>query len=173
MLKIWICWVSGHWAIFLNEQANQIAKEMTNSDVMLNWISRGDLIQYQRQRTSLKLIQQYRINKYFLSHGEILTVKQTYSWSASHHEDVLITHLLCEMLIIPALLFHISLMNDDKCNSCLVTDSLEHILFSCDKHHIHHTLGISVLNQICFCSFKEFLNKFCQSKNFWLATLHF
>lgn len=42
--KIWICWIPGHRSISFKEQADRIARKVTDSDVMLNWISPDDLI---------------------------------------------------------------------------------------------------------------------------------
>lgn len=72
--------------------------------------------------------------------------KQTYSESVNNRlEDVIITHLLCMMLITPAILFCFRVINDDECISYQVTDSLEDILFSCVKY----VTGCFMLEKYC------------------------
>lgn len=117
-----------------NGKADHIEKGMRDSDVLLNWISPEDLIQYKKKKTYLLLNQQYRSSKYLTSHGDIPLIKQTYSWVLNRRDDVMITRSLCKMLITPAVIFHFGLVDDDRCFSCQVTDCFENILFACAKY---------------------------------------
>lgn len=96
---------------------------------MLNWISLEDFIRYQRQRTYLETARQYMSSKYITSHGDISSMRQTYPRAIKGCENVLITCLLCKLRITPAILLCFGLVDDDKCNSCLVTGS--YLIFLC------------------------------------------
>lgn len=86
-----------------------------------------------------------------------------------------ITRLLCKMLITAAVLARFSLVEDGDCRSCRVTDSLQRILFVCSKYRTQRKLywDNTTLNNDCFRSFVEFLNKFSTSKDFRASTIRF
>lgn len=149
-------------------------KGVSYSDVLLNWIFPENLTRYKKQRTDLLFNRQYRFSKYFTSHGDISSIKQTHSCAANWRDDVMITRLLCKMMITPAILFRFGLVDNDRYSSCQVTDSLEHFSFSCSKYRTQSSYcwDNSVLRS-GFSYFIEFSHNFCKNQDFGISTLRF
>lgn len=152
-----------------------VSPKVPLTDVFLSWISLEGLIEHQKQETCHLLYHQYRSSKYLILHGDTPLVRQVYSWVSNRRDDALILQLLWKMLISPDILSHFGLVFDERSSWCQVTDSLEHILFSCPKYVSQRNMSwdSSVLNKNCFRSFIEFSSVFSKSKPFQLPTLKF
>ena len=144
------------------------------SAVLLEWLFPEDIIAYNKKRLMRSFSEQYQLSKYFPSHGRLPLVKHTSSWAVCRQEDVLISRLLCQMLITPALLYRFRLADYDQCTYCHTCDSLQHILLTCCRYQQQRQdcFGTDV-SSLYFCSLSDFVNQFIQSSLFRASTLHF
>lgn len=58
-----------------NKQADRLAKNVSDSGVMLSWILPDNFIHYHKQRTYLLTHQQCKSSKYFMSLSDIPPIK--------------------------------------------------------------------------------------------------
>lgn len=105
ILDISLYWIPGHRGIPLNEKADCLAKRVTNSGALLDWLSSKDMARSFKLSTKRQSEQLYhRSSKYFHSHGDIPSIKQSHSWALNRLEDSFFPRLLCKMLITSAVL---------------------------------------------------------------------
>ncbi|GBN91666.1 hypothetical protein AVEN_48376-1 [Araneus ventricosus] len=164
--KISLVWTPGHSLIHWNEKADLLAKTVTESHPLLEWIAYEDIIsRYQTislQKTNLS----FQHSKYQESIGDIPAMFTLAPWLKNRREDIIIARLLTRMIITPALLHRFDLHNNPRCQICNRDNNIEHIILFCSKYSNHRSILYAKLNfdpQLC-SSLKAFFQNAVSDK---------
>ena len=173
--SIKIVWVPGHRGIPLNEKADYLAKNVSELDTLIDWISPEDIIFQNKKEISLITERQYHNSKYKTSHKNLPSIKTTHTWFQNRREDVLCSRFLCRMFITRSILFRFRLSDSSLCNRCQVPDTLDHIIFSCSKYRQqrHYCFANFPSTSTCLSNLNNFTDEFCTSPAFRSATIKF
>ncbi|GBL79830.1 hypothetical protein AVEN_28900-1 [Araneus ventricosus] len=164
--KIALVWTPGHSSITWNERADSLAKDVTESDLYIEWISVEDICSYYSNLSIQKPIENFRNSKYLEILEDLPFILSLAPWLKNRREDIIITCILTRMIITPALLHRFGLHNNPFFSVCNQENTIEHILVICKKYLPHRMIFCLKLNlnfQI-FSSYKVFLHTICSSK---------
>ncbi|GBL95759.1 hypothetical protein AVEN_696-1 [Araneus ventricosus] len=164
--KIALVWIPGHSSITWNERADSLAKSVTESDIYIEWIAVEDICSYYSNFSIQKPIENFRNSKYLEILGDLPSILPFAPWLKNRREVIIITRILTQMIITPALLKRFGLHNNPFCSVCNQENTIEHILLICKKYLPHRRIFCLKLNlnlQI-FSSYKVFLHTICSSK---------
>ncbi|GBO26491.1 hypothetical protein AVEN_272566-1 [Araneus ventricosus] len=164
--KIALVWTPGHSNITWIERTYSLAKNVTDSNLYIEWIAVEDICSYYSNLSIQKPIENFRNSKYLEILGDLLSILSLAPWLKNRHEDIIITRILTRMIITPALLHRFGLHNNPFCSVCNQENTIEHILLICKKYLPHRRIFWLKLNlnlQI-FSSYKVFLHTICSSK---------
>ncbi|GBO41009.1 hypothetical protein AVEN_91127-1, partial [Araneus ventricosus] len=133
--KIALVWIPGHSSITWNERADSVAKNVTESDLYIEWIVVEDICSYYSNLSIQKPIENFRNSKYLQILADLPSILSLVPWLKNRREDVIITRILTRMIIIPALLHRFGLLNNPFCSVCNQGNTIEHILLICKMPH--------------------------------------
>ncbi|GBM50092.1 hypothetical protein AVEN_223301-1 [Araneus ventricosus] len=96
----------GHVSFFFtwNERADTLAKNVTESDLYIEWIAVEDVCSYYSNVSLQKPIENLRNSKYLEILGDLPSILSLAPWLKNIREDIIITRILTRMIITTALL---------------------------------------------------------------------
>ncbi|GFU04105.1 RNase H domain-containing protein [Trichonephila clavipes] len=154
-------WTPGHSNILWNEQADNLARTVTESNVYIDWISSEDINKKIYQESFKKANDNFYSSKYFVNLGNIPNISTISKWTRNRREEILCTRIFSKMIITPGLLHKFNLSDNANCRSCNCLNDLDHILLNCNRYihprnHLKHFLKIDPHHNL---TFKELLEK--------------
>ncbi|GBM99169.1 hypothetical protein AVEN_264244-1 [Araneus ventricosus] len=164
--KISLVWTPGHSLIHWNEKADLLAKTVTESHPLLEWIAYEDIISRYQTISLQKTNHSFQLSKYQESIGDIPAMLILTPWLKNRREDIIIARLLTRMIITPALLHRFGLHNNPRCQICNRDNNIEHIILFCTKYSNHRSILCVKLNfdpQLC-SSLKAFFQNVVSDK---------
>ncbi|GBN28226.1 RNA-directed DNA polymerase from mobile element jockey [Araneus ventricosus] len=164
--KISLVWTPGHSLIHWNEKADLLAKTVTESHPLLEWIAYEDIISRYQTISLQKTNISFQHSKYQESIGDIPAMFTLTPWLKNRREDIIIARLLTRMIITPALLHRFGLHNYPRCQICNRDNNIEHIILFCSKYSNHRSILYAKLNfdpQLC-SSLKAFFQNAVSDK---------
>ncbi|GBL79635.1 hypothetical protein AVEN_18188-1 [Araneus ventricosus] len=164
--KIALVWTPRHSSITWNERADSLAKNVTESDLYIEWIAVEDICSYYSKFSIQKQTENFRNSKYIEILGDLPSILSIAPWLKNRREDIIITRILTRMIITSALLHRFGLHNNPFCSVCDQENTIEHILLICKKYLPYRRIFCLKLNlslQI-FSSYKVFLFTICSWK---------
>ncbi|GFS86619.1 putative RNA-directed DNA polymerase from transposon BS [Trichonephila clavipes] len=137
-----LLWTPGHSNILWNEQADNLARTVTESNVYIDWISSEDINKKIYQESFKKANDNFYSSKYFVNLGNIPNISTISKWTRNRREEILCTRIFSKMIITPGLLHKFNLSDNANCRSCNCLNDLDHILLNCNRY-IHLSLSKS------------------------------
>ncbi|GFW59131.1 uncharacterized protein TNCV_2780621 [Trichonephila clavipes] len=86
-----LLWTPGHSNILWNEQADNLARTVTESNVYIDWISSEDINQKIYQESFKKANDNFYSSKYFVNLGNIPNISTISKWTRNRREEILCT----------------------------------------------------------------------------------
>ncbi|GFW45270.1 uncharacterized protein TNCV_4733781 [Trichonephila clavipes] len=156
-----LLWTPGHSNILWNEQADNLARTVTESNVYIDWISSEDINKKIYQESFKKANDNFYSSKYFVNLGNIPNISTISKWTRNRREEILCTRIFSKMIITPGLLHKFNLLDNANCRSCNCLNDLDHILLNCNRYihprnNLKHFLKIDPHHNL---TFKELLEK--------------
>ncbi|GBN99660.1 hypothetical protein AVEN_114372-1 [Araneus ventricosus] len=137
--KIALVWTSENSSITWNERADSLAKNVTESDLYIEWIAVEDICSYYSKFSIQKPIENFRNSKYLEILVDLPSILSIVPWLKNRREVIIITRILTRMIINPALLHRFGLHNNPFCSVCNQENTIEHILLICKKYLPHRS----------------------------------
>ncbi|GBM40966.1 hypothetical protein AVEN_222894-1 [Araneus ventricosus] len=116
------------------DRADSLAKNVTESDLYIEWIAVEDICSYYSNFSIQKPTENFRNSKYLEILGDLPSILSLAPWLKNRREDIIITRSLTRMIITPALLHRFGLHKNPFCAVCNQGNTIEHILFICKKY---------------------------------------
>ncbi|GBM18082.1 hypothetical protein AVEN_75510-1 [Araneus ventricosus] len=164
--KIALVWTPGHSSITWNERADSLAKNVTESDLYIEWIAGENICSYYSNFSIQKPIENFRNSKYLEILGDLPSILSLALQLKNRRKDIIITRILTRMIITPALLHRFGFHNNPFCSVCNQENTIVHIpfnlreVFAPQKDLLLETQPESSN----FSSYKVFLHTICSSK---------
>ncbi|GBM73636.1 hypothetical protein AVEN_4118-1 [Araneus ventricosus] len=95
-----------------HEREDSPAKNVTESDLYIEWIAVEDICSYHSNFSIQKPIENFRNTKYLEILGDLPSTLSLAPWLKNRREDIIITRILTRMIISPALLHRFGLHNN-------------------------------------------------------------
>ncbi|GFX74839.1 RNase H domain-containing protein [Trichonephila clavipes] len=115
-----LLWTPGHSKIVWNEQANNLARSVTESDVYIDWIASEDIHKNIYRNRIQKIDETFYSSKYFEKLGNIPTIDIISKWTENRREEILSTRIFSKMIITPGLLHRFNLQDNAMCITCII-----------------------------------------------------
>ncbi|GFT55936.1 putative RNA-directed DNA polymerase from transposon X-element [Trichonephila clavipes] len=156
-----LLWTPGHSKILWNEQADYLARSVTESDVYIEWIASEDINRKIYQERFKTANDNFFSSKYFENLGNIPSISIISKWTNTRREEILCTRIFSKMIITPGLLHKFNLSDNAICRSCNCINDLDHILLSCNRYTDprNHLKSFLKIDLHCNTTFKELLEK--------------
>ncbi|GFU88349.1 RNase H domain-containing protein [Trichonephila clavipes] len=137
-----LLWTPGHSKIVWNEQADNLARSVTESNVYIDWIA-SDYIHKNIYRNRIQKINEtFSSSKYFEKLGNIPTIDIISKWTENRREEILSTRIFSKMIITPGLLHRFNLQDNAMCITC--KQIVKPPSFSQEvKHNVKHFIETS------------------------------
>ncbi|GFS85274.1 putative RNA-directed DNA polymerase from transposon X-element [Trichonephila clavipes] len=129
-----LLWTPGHSNILWNEQADNLARTVTESNVYIDWISSEDINKKIYQESFKKANDNFYSSKYFVNLGNIPNISTISKWTRNRREEILCTRIFSKMIITPGLLHKFNISDNANCRSCNCLNDLDHILLNCNRY---------------------------------------
>ncbi|GFV08208.1 RNase H domain-containing protein [Trichonephila clavipes] len=132
-----LLWTPGHSKIVWNEQADNLARSVTESYVYIDWIASEDIHKNILRNRIKKINETFYSRKYFEKLGNILTIDIISKWTENRREEILSTRIFSKMIITPGLLHRFNLQDNAICITCNCINDLDHIILNCIRYTRH------------------------------------
>ncbi|GFU89334.1 RNase H domain-containing protein [Trichonephila clavipes] len=116
-----LLWTPGHSKIVWNEQADNLARSVTESNVYIDWIASDDIHKNIYRNRIQKINETFYSSKYFEKLGNIPTIDIISKWTENRREEILSTRIFSKMIITPGLLHRFNLQDNAMCITCAAT----------------------------------------------------
>ncbi|GFW26980.1 probable RNA-directed DNA polymerase from transposon BS [Trichonephila clavipes] len=113
--QLTLLWTPGHSKIVWNEQADNLARSVTESNVYIDWIASEDIHKNIYRNRIQKINETFYSSKYFEKLGNIPTIDIISNWTENQREEILSTRIFSKMIITPGLLHRFNLQNNAMC----------------------------------------------------------
>ncbi|GFS54055.1 hypothetical protein TNCV_3762501 [Trichonephila clavipes] len=110
-----LLWTPGHSKIVWNEQADNLARSVTESNVYIDWIASEDIHKNIYRNRIQKINETFYSSKYFEKLGNIPTIDIISKWTENRIEEILSTRFFSKMIITPGLLHRFNLQDNAMC----------------------------------------------------------
>ncbi|GFX39195.1 RNase H domain-containing protein [Trichonephila clavipes] len=157
-----LLWTPGHSKIVWNEQADSLARSVTESNVYIDWVASENIHKNIYRNRIQKINETFYSSKYFEKLGNIPTIDIISKWTENRREEILSTRIFSKMIITPGLLHRFNLQDNAMCitsewNITVPTWSTE--LTTCGSEaHNHmptrqrdHSCPVAVTGLLCYC----------------------
>ncbi|GFS76172.1 integrase catalytic domain-containing protein [Trichonephila clavipes] len=139
-----LLWTPGHSKIVWNEQADNLARSVTESNVYIDWIASEDIHKNIYRNRIQKINETFYSSKYFEKLGNIPTIDIS-KWTENRREEILSTRIFNKMIITPVLLHRFNLQDNAMCITCKRINDLDHIILNCIRYTRHRNNLWSIL----------------------------
>ncbi|GFS51885.1 RNA-directed DNA polymerase from mobile element jockey [Trichonephila clavipes] len=130
-----LLWTPGHHSkIVWNEQADNLARAVTESNVYIDWIASDDIHKNIYRNRIQKINETFYSSKYFEKLGNIPTIDIISKWTENRREEILSTRIFSKMIITPGLLHRFNLQDNAMCITCKRINDLDHIILNCIRY---------------------------------------
>ncbi|GFW93223.1 LINE-1 reverse transcriptase homolog [Trichonephila clavipes] len=116
--QLLLLWNPGHSKIVWNEQADNLARSVTESNVYIDWIASEDIHKNMYRNRIQKINETFYSSKYFEKLGNIPTIDIISKWTENRREEILSTRIFSKMIITPGLLHRFNLQDNAMCITC-------------------------------------------------------
>ncbi|GFW94761.1 RNase H domain-containing protein [Trichonephila clavipes] len=140
-----LLWTPGHSKIVWNEQADNLARSVTESNVYIDWIASDDIHKNIYRNRIRKSMKHFYSSKYFEKLGNIPTIDIISKWTENRREEILSTRIFSKMIITPGLLHRFNLQDNAMCITCKRINDLDHIILNCIRYTTHRNNLWSIL----------------------------
>ncbi|GFT71060.1 RNA-directed DNA polymerase from mobile element jockey, partial [Trichonephila clavipes] len=140
-----LLWTPGHSKIVWNEQADNLARSVTESNVYIDWIASEDIHKNIYRNRIQKINETFYSSKYFEKLGNIPTIDIISKWTENRREEILSTRIFSKMIITPGLLHRFNLQDKAMCITCKRINDLDHIILNCIRYTRHRNNLWSIL----------------------------
>ncbi|GFW51136.1 RNA-directed DNA polymerase from mobile element jockey [Trichonephila clavipes] len=140
-----LLWTPGHSKIVWNEQADNLARSVTESNVYIDWIASDDIHKNIYRNRIRKINETFYSSKYFEKLGNIPTIDIISKWTENRREEILSTRIFSKMIITPGLLHRFNLQDNAMCITCKRINDLDHIILNCIRYTTHRNNLWSIL----------------------------
>ncbi|GFU86988.1 integrase catalytic domain-containing protein [Trichonephila clavipes] len=93
-----LLWIPGHSKIVWNEQADNLARSVTESNVYIDWIASEDTHKNIYRNRIKKINEKFYSSKYFEKLGNIPTIDIISKWTENRREEILSTRIFSKMI---------------------------------------------------------------------------
>ncbi|GFX62285.1 RNase H domain-containing protein [Trichonephila clavipes] len=132
-----LLWTPGHSKIVWNEQVDNLARSVTESNVYIDWIASDDIHKNIYRNRIQKINETFYSSKYFEKLGNIPTIDIISKWTENRTEEILSTRIFSKMIITPGLLHRFNLQDNAMCITCKRINDLDHIILNCIRYTRH------------------------------------
>ncbi|GFW67867.1 RNase H domain-containing protein [Trichonephila clavipes] len=140
-----LLWTPGHSKIVWDEQADNLARSVTESNVYIDWIASEDIHRNIYRNRIKKINETFYSSKYFEKLGNIPTIDIISKWTENRREEILSTRIFSKMIITPGLLHRFNLQDNAMCIICKCMNDLDHIILNCIRYTRHRNNLWSIL----------------------------
>ncbi|GFW63826.1 RNA-directed DNA polymerase from mobile element jockey [Trichonephila clavipes] len=134
-----LLWILGHSKIVWNEQADNLARSVVESNVYIDWITSEDIHKNIYRNRIQKINETFYSSKYFEQLDNIPTIDIISKWTENRREEILSTRIFSKMIITPGLLHKFNLQDNAMCITCNCINDLDHITLNCSRYTRHRS----------------------------------